>query len=611
MFDVYEAESFVRILKLLSEIDKIEEYLTKRKKGLNSKNNIRAYKLFILVCINQIFDILITRPSDFGITADYIVRNAHSAQVERDKFPRSSSLAILLLNVNGVMSDIRKADSKKKLKKIFFEIEKTLIEPINHIIENHFETGSNYKKYSKESLILKITRYHFYLLFHNFVRMGNSYTEALLNRTIDSLKDDIKLFSEKKEFFETYKIIIDYLWRELLQDKYQNFSDVFTGMVESESWQEYGHFIVDIGDNVIGKLEKDKDCIDPDNKEVLIRTATSRNYFKEAAKIEFYERKEPNIYESLDELFYWVPARLVGRGNKFSYTLICLLRGLIKSKKDKIEVLRIDQTIKYPGKEYKEYNFAILVEDSYVRPMWLAFFEVDEIWAITKEINRYKRKINYRQKELPTKDFTKEKNTREKEDIKHLNYYIADNTTKEFDTSARRFYEYKSECKGIIFELYMSYLLKEMGYKTKWRVKESFTNNREIDVLAFKEIEKEKRIEFVIVEASTNNEDITREIKEKLCIIERNKRELLNYLGVNEEYDCNFKGKMVTVRNPKYTKVKEIEAINIDELEKLANKTKTKFSEIKRIVGWGEIMTEKEEIKKIIEDIHTDPLLNI
>lgn len=579
MGKIVEVGAYIKLLEILLDMNKLKKYLKFKKSYSKFNKYIKSYEFCLLFCIDRIFNIIIDEPGIFDLQPDLLVVRARQNRVIRAKFPRKTELGVLLSNIQGLCDKIIKSKNEIELNKVLPKVTEYLIDPINSILSDNYEIDKKYQKQSKKELLKNVARFYFYIYFNDIGKIRISFNHTFLkDKTFFVQGISIPLKLNEQLFFEGYKKIVDFVWQNLLGKPHYK-SNIFVKMVESRTWKKFDSFFNIIRDNLIFPLEKQEEVIDPFSKSIFWKKGKiSNKQIQYLTKKQLYPFKfKLSFKEKLDEVFYWYPIRVIGSGLSVNNStgFISLLLGLIKSKRENIKILKIKH--KYPY-EYV-YSFAILMEGYSIfadYSQWYLFLEFcsegggiegqayDEVM---KYLKKYKSKIDLKEYDLPPKS---------------LDSYAADNLAKEAIKSIRELEEYKSFSRGIIFELFMSYLFDSIGYKTRWALKKDFTDKKEIDLLVYKEYK--NCYKFIVAEVSTGSQDIINEIKTKIEILRRNKNPLLNYLKLKKSKKCIFQGKLVTIKKSKIKGTKLIEVLDEKKLIALSKKADINFNAIKRLL---------------------------
>jgi hypothetical protein len=381
---------------------------------------------------------------------------------------------------------------------------------------------------------------------------------------------------EDQEFFNGYKLAMQYLWHCFLGDRIRSFS-FLKKILELKDWESFDKLYSKIEDAIIVPMEESAGLHYDVDEIFIIRKRVKASCLEPMTNTLLFLPSQKSIEEIMDEAFMWYPIQNVNVVNK-ALTLVSLLLGYSRFKKDEINVIKFI----HPQGFENSYSFAILIESYGLISDYSYWFLFPKLAAdsggsrraydfVQKHLASLKNKIRLQEVEVDKEkllEYAKDTSIRYLErkltDLKHIN-----------DT-----------LRGQLLEFLISYIVAKMEYEVYWRYKNpKLLPKKEIDILAFKM--KGKKIRILVIETKTSLprevDKLIEKMEEKITIIRQYYKEVLKELAAiknMDELQPKVLGWIITtdrVRKKKLTN--NITVKDIRDLKKLCEFCKVKFSD--------------------------------
>lgn len=596
--------ALLKIIENAIDINKFRNYV-KDKNDINKFSRyLKSYEFFICFCLIELIDLIYENPYFLDFKEDRLFKRAIDRVIPYSIFPDDTELCKIALNIFGLIDSSFKSKNSLELMNVLSNIKSYILNPFRETFTSYLKPSIKYKDLNINTLLSRLARSYFHMVFHDGKRISiayehilekgkefraelepdyfkklreNSSTTIIKEVELPDIFNHLKInrtgnLREKlgdQLFFEGYKQIIDFLWNELFGYPFLKYK-ILNEIVLSKDWAEFDKYFEKINEQIIAPLEDREEAIDPFRKKVFSYSSEisseKLNPIKE--KVVFRPKKyvkEDDLTnkEKLDKKFLWYDVRTVCSMLSIpcSNHFILMLTGIMNQNKDSIEVIKFI----HPRSYGNNYSYAILVEGpifSYLGDYasWYVFLDFATDHSGTGGLARLRvdEHINIFESKIHLTKFSI--------DSKTLREYVKDREIKEVNTKIKILEDHLADAKGIILELLYAHFLSKLGLNVIWSIKEKFTNNTEIDLIAFKKFR--KIILVYVIELTTTEKNLCKEVKEKVEILMKNSSDLLKFLNLKENFSLKFKGIAISNTKTNLQSNKEVKVINFKDIIK-------------------------------------------
>jgi len=351
----------------------ITDYHSKKIGG----SDLPGYKLLF----DTLFRMLISdieRSSSLGITSDDIFERASFTGTPVNKLPNSCEKTILIKNLIEQFSYVMSSGDWAELEITMSKFSSEILSPLNSIREVS-STQTGYAIQDLDAAINYSAMFQTYLFLNDTSRgIPHGYMSSMFEEATFGYRN--RIAKTLGNSFDGYKYGNQYLWAQLLKNKFQG--SVVSNIHKTGSWGAFDGYFDKIQAKIINPLEKSTGAT-MGYETFIVTTKSPKYYFQKLLEKKPIEI-ELSPLENLKRIFLWYPIQLIDSSD-YSFsgipTFIPLLMGLIQIKrrsedKTKAKVIRI---VHGGAEEHRRsYSYAILSELSgYISDAsgWLLFFD--------------------------------------------------------------------------------------------------------------------------------------------------------------------------------------------------------------------------------------------
>ncbi len=354
-----------------------EFHFTKVEKVEN--DHLPGYKLVF----NTLFRMLITeleRNISLGLTFDDTFDRATFRGLPVNKLPNTCEKTILIKNLqlyfNNVINSNNWASLEAELGKLSVEV----LDPFNGAKQLSF-VNDDYPIRNIETAINYSSIFQTYIFLNDTNRgIPHGYLPAMIGDEEVTFGFQYKVAKTLRNAFVGYKYGVQFLWNQLLKDKFKN--SVVSDINETNSWDSFDKYFDKIKSEIIAPIEKSSGGVIGYDYFILLEQSPGI-LFQDLLK-ETIPEIQLSTEEYLKRVFLWYPIQLVDSSD-YSFSgipaFLPLLMGMIQVKrrsknKSKAKVVRIT----HGGIEEhrRSYSYAVLSELSgYISDSsgWLLFYD--------------------------------------------------------------------------------------------------------------------------------------------------------------------------------------------------------------------------------------------
>jgi len=555
----------ISILDNLLNLSKFRKFYKKYYKKELSDNYSKGYAFTISFAIYNFIEHVLMKPSILDLPRNELMERARFYGVPFNRMPCQSKTGKFIRNLSEINKEFLSVENWNDIKKVKKIVTRYLLKPLKKTYIKNFEIDSETKEnISKKELLSVFSMFEAYIYFNDIHHVRVAYNYAYDKKTVFSQFIKLPNNLKRQNFFEGYKISIDYLWFCLLGNSYRNYSSL-NRIHKAKTWKGFDKSFHKIRDEIIQKLEKKFYILSERKNTIFKKQKYDKEFFKEITKKLIKKTEGNNIEEKIDEVFMWYPVRIVCEELSINCSIdfSVALKGVLDTTKDeKIKVIRFI----HPEDSGNLYSFAILIRGfgliSDYSHWWLFWdFATDfsgtgglAYETVMNEIEKNKRRINLKTIKVSSG---------------YLRKYSKDKYTKELEEGIKSYKINTNEARGKLFELYVSQIFNKRGYKTYPRYKKYFLG-KEIDVLAI--LEKKNKIELIIIECEIPyHEAILKEVEKKISVIKNNLEEIKKDLYLSSK-KIEISAIVATPKKVRRTKTSKIKILDHRKLKNLSEK---------------------------------------
>jgi hypothetical protein len=219
--DVSEIFGMWNALKIISNVNKFKNWLISEHNLSDVENTFEGYKFLFECAFNGFFHGL-TYDDHLGIEEDFLFHRARFAGVELSKIPNSCEKILLLKHIYKSFKLIKRSKNYKEIKSAIYKFKVEVLDVFEEIFRKYINIDSNLRM-PKEELLNHATMFYVYIFLNDLHRgPPNAYYLNIFDRKLMMLEPSIGLYILKEKRFYGYKYALQFIWSELLGEKYAN-----------------------------------------------------------------------------------------------------------------------------------------------------------------------------------------------------------------------------------------------------------------------------------------------------------------------------------------------------------------------------------------------------
>lgn len=543
---VEDVFSVLNSIKIISETDKFKEWIEEEHNINNFDRVFEGYRFF-LECLFRIFLNSIIYNTSLNFNEDFIFYRARFVGVKLNKIPNTCEKTIFIKHIGETYKLIRKAKNFEDINKAIFQFKNDILYIFDEIFDHNVAVSSNLN-ISKENALKYMTMFYTYIYLNDTSKfIPSGYFVSILDNEIPQ--------KYRTKIFEGYKYALQFVWHNLLSNKY--YSTSIKNIHNSKNWSEANDIFYSDTENTIERTDLDSfftkikiEIITPLEKELGVDLCFTKFLYlknkidKKILKSLLKSSKEPklNQKEILDYKLLWYQIEFLESTNIFNGVpaFISLLVGNaeIKSKFNEGEKAIICK-FNHPQKSVagNDFSYAVLIESFSNLGIsdysgWVFFFDCCGDYSGFAG-------SQYATAEMFIEIYEK-RNLIEVQEIEiskiKLKEYIADKIVSgkkeeiihELDKESKRRLNKDAihEAKGLVLELITYYTLSKKTYDlVDWNIK---VNKDQLDIIL------ETNNSFILIDCKYNPKNMNLNDE-----IQKLKRKLENF-RTNKYKKCEF-----------------------------------------------------------------------
>jgi hypothetical protein len=344
----------VNCLVIISDIKNYKEWLNENYHIHVNQIQLRGYKLLFETLFRMLVND-IERNLGLDLTSDRMFVRASFTGIPVSVLPNTCEKTILLKNLRDHFCNIDNTNSWGKFEAKVALLSQEVLYPFNSVRKISFTTS---KMIDLDTAITYSSMFQTYI-FLNDTRKGipHGYVPTMIKDEEITFGYQFEAARKWRDAFEGYKYGVQYLWSQLLKDKYKQ--SATNRINEANDWESFDKYFEKIQLKIINPLEKStKAFMGYDN--FVFTKQSPKQYFK-ALTVTKLPDKELSPKELLRRYFLWYPICFINcRDMNFSGipVLTPLLKGMVNDN-EKIQMIRL---IHGDAEDHRrDYSYGVLI----------------------------------------------------------------------------------------------------------------------------------------------------------------------------------------------------------------------------------------------------------
>jgi hypothetical protein len=367
----------VRCLLIITDIRGYREWINNYHSKEVIGSDLPGYKLIF----DTLFRMLISdieRSTSLDLSSDDVFERASFTGTPINKLPNSCEKTILIKNLLDGFNDVINSNDWTNLEISMSNLSGEVLYPLYNV-RGVSSVVERLSAQGLDTVVNYSSMFQTYIFLNDTSRgIPHGYMSAMIDEATFGYRH--RVAQTLGNAFEGYKFGIQYLWAELLKDKFQE--SVVSKIHNALNWGKFDEYFDKIQTEIINPLEQSTGAHMGYDTSIVTKQSPKRFFQK------LLEKKPSEIElspaEALKRMFLWYPIQLIDSSD-YSFsgipTFIPLLMGHIQIKrrsgdKSKAKIIRI---IHGRAEDHRRsYSYAILSElGGYISDAsgWLLFFD--------------------------------------------------------------------------------------------------------------------------------------------------------------------------------------------------------------------------------------------